>query len=196
MPDWSEIHLELRKKGVTLELLWEEYKSVYPEGYQYSRFCELYRDWRGLLKLWMRQDHRAGEKLFVDYAGQTVGVVNPKTGEIKDAQIFVVVLGASSYTFCEATLVPPANGQNKYNHDILYLLPLFSRAVAEAAKSKSSARFSEKLFSAMRAALTSWAWEAHLPRTIFLTCIEEPAVVSSMAWSLMGFHLRNRVRTF
>ena len=103
LPEWSEIHLELRKKGVTLELLWEEYKSVYPEGYQYSRFCELYRDWRGLLKLWMRQDHRAGEKLFVDYAGQTVDVVNPKTGEIKDAQIFVAVLGASSYTFCEAT---------------------------------------------------------------------------------------------
>jgi transposase len=103
LPDWSEIHLELRRKGVTLMLLWEEYKSVYPEGYQYSQFCELYRRWRGLLKLWMRHDHRAGEKLFVDYAGQTVEVINPKTGEITDAQIFVAVLGASSYTFSEAT---------------------------------------------------------------------------------------------
>ena len=103
LPDWGEIHTELRRKGVTLELLWEEYKSVYPEGYQYSRFCELYRDWRGLLQLWMRQEHRAGEKLFVDYAGQTVDVVNAGTGEVKDAQIFVAVLGASSYTFAEAT---------------------------------------------------------------------------------------------
>ena len=99
LPDWSEIHAELRKKGVTLALLWEEYKSVYPEGYQYSRFCELYRGWRGRLKLWMRQDHRAGEKLFVDYAGQTVDVVNAITGEVKDAQVFVAVLGASSYTY-------------------------------------------------------------------------------------------------
>ncbi|MBU4606906.1 MAG: IS21 family transposase, partial [Proteobacteria bacterium] len=103
LPDWGEIHTELRRKGVTLELLWEEYKSVYPEGYQYSRFCELYRGWRGLLQLWMRQEHRAGEKLFVDYAGQTVDVVNPKTGEVSDAQIFVAVLGASSYTYCEGT---------------------------------------------------------------------------------------------
>lgn len=103
VPDWSEIHTELRNKGVTLALLWEEYKSVYPEGYQYSRFCELYRDWRGLLKLWMRQEHRAGERLFVDYAGQTVDVVNAGTGEIKAAQIFVAVLGASNYTFAEAT---------------------------------------------------------------------------------------------
>jgi len=103
LPDWGEIHTELRRKGVTLELLWEEYKSVYPEGYQYSRFCELYRGWRGFLQLWMRQDHKAGEKLFVDYAGQTVDVVNPKTGEVSDAQVFVAVLGASSYTFAEAS---------------------------------------------------------------------------------------------
>ena len=103
LPDWSEVNAELRKKGVTLELLWEEYKSVYPEGYQYSRFCELYRDWRGRLKPWMRQDHRAGEKLFVDYAGQTVDVVDALTGEVREAQVFVAVLGASNYTFCEAT---------------------------------------------------------------------------------------------
>jgi transposase len=88
---------------VTLALLWEEYKSVYPDGYQYSQFCELYRRFSGKLKLWMRQEHRAGEKLFVDYAGDTVDVVNPKTGEIRAAQIFVAVLGASNYSYCEAT---------------------------------------------------------------------------------------------
>jgi transposase len=103
LPIWAEVHLELRKKGVTLALLWEEYKAAYPDGYQYSQFCELYRRWRGKLSLWMRQDHKAGEKLFVDYAGQTVGMVDPHTGEIKEAQIFVAVLGASSYTFAEAT---------------------------------------------------------------------------------------------
>jgi transposase len=88
---------------VTLALLWEEYKSVYPDGYQYSQFCELYRRFSGKLKLWMRQEHRAGEKLFVDYAGDTVDVVNPKTGEVRAAQIFVAVLGASNYSYCEAT---------------------------------------------------------------------------------------------
>jgi transposase len=103
LPDWSEVHTELRKKGVILALLWEEYKSVYPEGYQYSQFCELYRRWCGHLKLWMRQEHRAGEKLFVDYAGQTVDVVNAGTGETKEAQIFVASLGASNYSFSEAT---------------------------------------------------------------------------------------------
>jgi transposase len=103
LPDWSEVHTELRKKGVTLALLWEEYKSVYPDGYQYSQFCELYRRFSGKLKLWMRQEHRAGEKLFVDYAGDTVDVVNPKTGEVRAAQIFVAVLGASNYSYCEAT---------------------------------------------------------------------------------------------
>jgi transposase len=103
LPDWSEVHTELRRKGVTLALLWEEYKSVHPDGYQYSQFCELYRRFSGKLKLWMRQEHRAGEKLFVDYAGDTVDVVNPKTGEIRAAQIFVAVLGASNYSYCEAT---------------------------------------------------------------------------------------------
>jgi len=93
----------MKKKGVTLALLWEEYKAVYPEGYQYSQFCELYRRWRGTLKVWMRQEHRAGEKLFVDYSGRTVDIVDPVTGEAKPAQIFTAVLGASNYTYAEAT---------------------------------------------------------------------------------------------
>ena len=103
LPDWSEVHRELRRKSVTLSLLWQEYKETHPEGLQYSRFCEQYRAWAGKLDLVMRQEHRAGEKLFVDYAGQTVPVVDRETGGERQAQIFVAVLGASSYTFAEAT---------------------------------------------------------------------------------------------
>jgi len=101
-PDWDGVHRELRKKGVTLQLLWQEYKEVHPEGYQLSQFYELYRQWKKKLSLSMRQDHRAGEKLFVDYAGQTVPVVDPVTGGNREAQVFVGVLGASNYTFAEA----------------------------------------------------------------------------------------------
>ena len=103
LPAWSEVHQELRRKGVTLSLLWQEYKATHPEGLQYSRFCEQYRAWAGKLDVVMRQEHRAGERMFVDYAGQTVPVVDPETGELRQAQVFVAVLGASSYTFAEAT---------------------------------------------------------------------------------------------
>jgi transposase len=88
---------------VTLTLLWHEYKAAHPEGFQYSWFCDQYRAWSARLDVVMRQEHRAGEKLFVDYAGQTVEVVDRRTGEIRSAQIFVAVLGASSYTYAEAT---------------------------------------------------------------------------------------------
>jgi len=90
-------------KSVTLFLLWQEYRETHPEGYQYSWFCEHYRAWRGKLDVVMRQDHRAGEKLFVDYAGQTVPVMDRTSGEIRAAQIFIAVLGASNYTYAEAT---------------------------------------------------------------------------------------------
>lgn len=103
IPDWAEVHKELRRKGVTLALLWHEYKTSNPEGYQYSWFCHQYADWVGKIDLVMRQEHRAGEKLFVDYAGQTMEIVDRLTGEIKTAQIFVAVLGASNYTYAEAT---------------------------------------------------------------------------------------------
>ncbi|MGB5649371.1 MAG: IS21 family transposase, partial [Sedimenticolaceae bacterium] len=102
-PDWSLVHRELRRKGVTLFLLWQEYRETHPEGYQYSWFCDHYRAWQGKLDVVMRQDHRAGEKLFVDYAGQTMPVVDRGTGEIREAEIFVAVLGASNYTYAEAT---------------------------------------------------------------------------------------------
>ena len=103
LPDWVQVHKELRRNGVTLELLWIEYKAVHPEGYQYSRFCDLYRQWRGTLDVVLRQEHRAGEKIFVDYAGHTVPVVDPETGEVREAQVFVAALGASNFTYAEAT---------------------------------------------------------------------------------------------
>ena len=103
LPDWQWVHRELKRKGVTQFLLWQEYREQHLQGYQYSWFCDMYRHWRGKLDLVMRQDHRAGEKLFVDYAGHTVPIVNQHTGEFREAQIFIAVLGASNYTYAEAT---------------------------------------------------------------------------------------------
>ena len=102
-PDCPYIHAELRRKGVTLHLLWLEYKEAYRDGYQYSRFCDLFRQWKACIDPVLRQEHKAGEKIFVDYAGQTVAVVDSETGEVREAQIFVGVLGASNFTFAEAT---------------------------------------------------------------------------------------------
>ncbi|MCI5096728.1 MAG: IS21 family transposase [Rhodobacteraceae bacterium] len=102
-PDWPYVHRELRRKGVTLSLLWEEYRADHPDGYGYSRFCELYTRWEGKLTPVMRQRHPAGERLFVDYAGATIDVVDPKTGEVRAAQLFVATLGASNFTYTEAT---------------------------------------------------------------------------------------------
>jgi transposase len=102
-PDWAIVHQELKRKGVTLLLLWQEYKAITPDGLQYSQFCQAYRQWVGKLDLVMRQSHRAGETLFVDYAGQTMPVINALTGEVREAAIFIAVLGASNYTFAEAT---------------------------------------------------------------------------------------------
>ena len=91
-PDWGYVHTELKKKGVTLQLLWEEYKVSVPDGYQLSQFYGINSQWKRKLNVVLRQTHKAGEKLFVDYAGQTVPVVDRHTGEIMDAQIFVAVL--------------------------------------------------------------------------------------------------------
>lgn len=102
MPPMEEIHTELRKKGVTLMLLWLEYKENYPEGYQYSQFCEHVRRWEKTLDLSLRQQYRAGEKMFVDFAGKTIPIVDSFTGKTTEAEIFVAVLGASNYTYAEA----------------------------------------------------------------------------------------------
>jgi transposase len=103
LPVWEDIHRELARKSVTLMLLWDEYKAQYPDGYQYSHFCDLYRAYAKKLDISMRQVHLAGEKLFVDYCGQTVPVIDKSTGEVHNCQIFVAVLGASNYTYAEAT---------------------------------------------------------------------------------------------
>lgn len=103
LPDWPAVHRELRRKGVTLQLVWEEYRAIHPDGYSRSRFCELYRAWEGRLSPTMRQAHVAGEKLFVDYAGTTIDIFDATTGEVHACQLFVAALGASSYTYAEAT---------------------------------------------------------------------------------------------
>jgi transposase len=103
-PDYAQMAVELKTKGMTRQLLWEEYAEAFPDNhYCYSRFTVLFRQWHKKQQLSMRQTHRVAEKLFVDYCGPTLAVVNPDSGEIRSAQVFVSVLGASSYTFAEAT---------------------------------------------------------------------------------------------
>jgi len=103
-PGYFQIHQALKRKGVTLQLLWAEYVEVHDDkAYRYSRFCDHYRAWRERQRRSMRQVHRAGEKLFIDYCGPTVPIINQATGEERRAQVFVAVLGASSYTYAEAT---------------------------------------------------------------------------------------------
>ena len=103
-PDFARIHQELQThKDLTLQLVWQEGREHNPEGYGYSRFCDLYRGWVKKLDPVLRQDHRAGEKMFVDYAGATIPIYDPESGAVKPAAVFVAVLGASSYTFAEAT---------------------------------------------------------------------------------------------
>ena len=99
VPDWAWMHRELRRPNVTLALLWEEHRASAPDGFGYSWFCELYRAWAGRLKPTLRQVHTAGERLFVDYAGSTMPVLEGASGEARQAEIFVAVLGASSFTF-------------------------------------------------------------------------------------------------
>ena len=91
-PDWNYIHEEMKKKGVTRQLLWQEYRESNPEGYQSTQFCDLYARWKKTLKISLRQTHKAGEKTFVDYAGQKIPITNRPTGEIKDAEIFAPML--------------------------------------------------------------------------------------------------------
>ena len=105
IPDWPAAHQELKRKGMTKQLLWEEYTQQHPNRcYSYSQYCDRYSRWRKQQKRSMRQRHQAGEKAFIDYCGATVPIVDPRTGEIREAQVFVAVLGASSYTYAEATL--------------------------------------------------------------------------------------------
>jgi transposase len=103
LPDPVWIHTELRRTGVTLELLHLEYLEEHPNGYRYTAFCDVYRRWLGKQRLSMRQVHRGGEKMFVDYSGKKPKVVDPTTGEVREVELFVAVLGASSMTYAEVT---------------------------------------------------------------------------------------------
>ncbi len=102
LPDFEAVDRELRRRGVTLMLLWLEYRCEDGDGYSYSRFCELYNIWKGKLAVSMRQHHRAGDKLFVDFSGMTVEILDPESGEVSEAEIFVATLGASDYIYAQA----------------------------------------------------------------------------------------------
>lgn len=103
VPDFAYLHAELSRPGVTRWLLWQEYKAAQPDGWQYSVFCDRYRRWLATQEPVLRQNHAPGDKLFVDYAGQTVPITDRHTGEQREAQVFIGVLGCSNYTFAEAT---------------------------------------------------------------------------------------------
>src|SRR5215467_10835273 len=94
---------ELKRPGGNLMVLWEEYRLLHPDGYGYSRFCDLYREFERRLFPVMRQHHVAGDKVFVDYSGKKIAIVNPATGEVREAEIFIAVLGASNYTYAQAS---------------------------------------------------------------------------------------------
>lgn len=102
-PSWADLVIEMKKPGVTLLILWEEYRAIHPGGYGYSRFCDLFRGFERRLSPTMRQDHVAGDKVLVDYSGKKIAIADPQTGEIREAEIFVAVLGASNFTYAEAT---------------------------------------------------------------------------------------------
>ena len=105
LPDFAEAQRQLQAhKHLTLQLLWEEYREGEPKGYGYSRFCELYQRWNRYRDVVLRQDHRAGEKMFVDWAGPTIPIFDRKTGESMPGSLFVAALGASNYTYAQATL--------------------------------------------------------------------------------------------
>jgi transposase len=101
-PDWAAVHAELARKHVTLALLWQEYREDHRDGYGYSWFCQHYRAWQGRIDVVMRQVHKAGEKLFVDWAGDTLPYIDTESGELRQAALFLAVLGASNYTYAEA----------------------------------------------------------------------------------------------
>ncbi|MCP1866240.1 transposase/DNA replication protein DnaC [Bradyrhizobium japonicum] len=102
VPDWSYIDKELRRRNVTRRLLWEEYRAVNPDGFGYTWFCTTYEAWKGRVRPSMRQIHLGGEKVFVDFAGDTIDIVDPLTGEVQPMKLFVAAMGASNYTYAEA----------------------------------------------------------------------------------------------
>jgi len=126
LPDWEEVRNELRQKGVTRRLLWMEYKEKYPQGYQYSQYCEYYRRWKkSQIESSMRHEHVGGEQMQVDYAGVKVRIVNRETGEISEASVFVAVLSASNYSYAEAQA---SENQCNWNNGHVRALEFFGGA--------------------------------------------------------------------
>jgi transposase len=126
-PDWAALARELKRPGVTMTILWEEYHEAHPEGYGYSRFCDLLRGFERRLTPVMRQHHVAGEKAFVDYSGKRIGIVDPSTGEIREAEIFVGVLGASNLTYVSTC--------RSWSESAIALLPCWPGAQARLSSS-------------------------------------------------------------
>ena len=128
-PDWAELARELKRPGVNMMILWEEYRASHPDGYGYSRFCDLFRGFERRLTPVMRQHHVAGDKVFVDYSGKRIGIVNPATGEIREAEIFVAVLGRLESDLCGGDLDPEACGLDRR---ACPHVPVFQRNAASA----------------------------------------------------------------
>ena len=110
VPDWAVMDRELRRPGVTRALLWEEYRAQSPDGFGYAWFCEHFDAWKGRVRPTMRQTHVGGEKAFVDFAGDTIDVIDPVTGEVRAMKLFVAAMGASNYTYAEAVASEGAGG--------------------------------------------------------------------------------------
>jgi hypothetical protein len=105
LPDWAKVHTEMRRPGVTLMLLWLEYKEAFPDGYSYTQFTVHYKAWKRGLDVVMRQEHKAGEKLFVDFPGQKIPIYDAKTGQVAlQAELFVAAMGASNFMYAEAVV--------------------------------------------------------------------------------------------
>ena len=136
-PDWAVLARELKRPDVNLMILWEEYRASHPEGYAYSRFCELFRSFERRLSPTMRQQHVAGHKAFVDYSGKRVPIVDPSTGELRMAEIFVAVLGASSLTLCRGDVVADAAGLDRRSCPHV---PLLRRGAPPAGAGQSQER--------------------------------------------------------
>ncbi len=135
LPDPATLHTELKRKGVTLQLLHHEYRERHPDGYGYTQFCDHYGRWCRDRRLSMRQIHHAGEKLFVDYAGKKPEIVDPETGEVREVELFVAVLGASNYTFAEATATQQiADWIQSHVHAFEYLGGVTSAVVPDQLK--------------------------------------------------------------
>jgi transposase len=142
-PDWGSLARELKRPGVSLMVLWEEYRQSEPDGYGYSRFCDLFREFERRLSPVMRQHHVAGDKVFVDYSGKRIAIVDPGTGVVREAEIFVGVLGASSYTYAEASFTH--QGQANPRIDIRSLASPAAARAPRAAKRRPRRRMRQSI---------------------------------------------------